>query len=128
MMKKYGLGFVDLCIILVLIILFTYVEVGFFFVDPYATGAQSSRFLVLAFVWLVRFGVVGLGVLSILLYVNIRLGKINLASLGIVVVVIIILMLIIYPLASYMYLERINHEDRSISSILAADATGTSCR
>jgi lysophospholipase L1-like esterase len=102
-MKKCGLGFVDLCIILVLIILFTYVEVGFFFVDPYATGAQSSRFLVLAFVWLVRFGVVGLGVLSILLYVNIRLGKINLASLGIVVVVIIILMLIIYPLASYMY-------------------------
>ncbi len=103
MVKKRGLSFVDLCIILILIILFTYVELGFFFVDPWAVGAQSSRFLVLTFLWLVRFGMVGLGVLAVLLYVNIRLGRLSLTSLGVVVGMIITLMLIIYPFASYIY-------------------------
>ena len=110
MVKKRGLRFVDLCIILILITLFTYVELGFFFVDPYATGAQSSRFLILTFEWLIRFGMVGLGVLSILLYVNIRLGKISLSSLGIVVGIIIILILITYPLASYIYSRELTAE------------------
>jgi len=82
--KNYGLRFVDLCIILIVIILFAYVEVGFFFVDPYAIGAYSSRFLVLTFLWLIRFGMVGLGVLTIVLYVNIRSAKISLASVGLV--------------------------------------------
>ncbi len=102
-MEKRGLGFLDLCIILFLVSLFTYVEVGFFFVDPYVIGAQSSRFLVLTFVWLARFGMGGLGVLTIVLYVNMRLGRISLTSLGIIAGTIMIVVFTIYPLASYIY-------------------------
>ena len=76
-MSHFNFKLVDIFAALILFAVFLFIEIGFFYVDPYVLGTQSSGFLIKSFLWFIRIVIFLAAIGCFLLYLNLRSGKIK---------------------------------------------------
>lgn len=112
--NKFRLNILDIIIIVIFLALAGYFYIGFFYPAPNILSGSSVRYLILFIKILLPI----LILVSILLYIIVRLKKVTLSSVILLSITSVIFLLIAYPIADYFYQNKSQRYFRDFHAFL----------